>query len=133
MTRPQKRSEHTEQVALFDWANRNKYRYPELQLMFAIPNGGKRHIGVARKLKAEGVKAGVPDIFLPVPRTIKDKFIAGLFIEMKYGKNKPTPSQQEWVRKLRKYGYWVVVCYSYEEAQEIITSYILNSDIYEKR
>ena len=43
-------------------------RHPQLALIFAIPNGGKRHIGTARKLKAEGVRSGVPDIFLACPR-----------------------------------------------------------------
>ena len=61
-------SEHEEQVALFEWAEWNKRQYPELELMFAIPNGGQRHVVVAKKLKDEGVKAGVPDIFLPVAR-----------------------------------------------------------------
>ena len=61
-------SEHDEQVALFQWAGYQLGACPELALMFAIPNGGDRHPAVAGKLRDEGVKAGVPDIFLPVPR-----------------------------------------------------------------
>ena len=59
--------EHQEQVALFNWAKFFENKCKDLGMMYAIPNGGKRHIAVARKLKAEGVKAGVPDIFLAVP------------------------------------------------------------------
>jgi hypothetical protein len=63
-------NEHEEQVALFEWAAWNSSKYKELELMFAIPNGGQRHVVVARKLKDEGVKAGVPDIFLPAQATV---------------------------------------------------------------
>ena len=83
-------TEHDEQAALFQWAELMAAQIPELRLMFAIPNGGHRHIGVARKLKAEGVKPGVPDIFLPVAR---NKF-HGLFIEMKFGRGRLTKEQK---------------------------------------
>jgi len=33
--------------------------------IFHIPNGGHRAISVAKKMKAEGVKAGVPDLYIP--------------------------------------------------------------------
>ena len=56
--------EHDQQVLLFRWAS----HYRELDCMYAIPNGGHRDVRVAARLKAEGVKAGVPDICLPIPR-----------------------------------------------------------------
>lgn len=113
-------SEHTEQCALFDWAESRSRRHPELKLMFAVPNGGARHIAVGRKLKAEGVKAGVPDIFLPVPRN----GFHGLFIEMKFGKNKMTTIQQWWKVKLQERGYQHLVCYGWEEASVGILEYL---------
>jgi hypothetical protein len=80
-------TEHSHQVALFCWANQQcnqwfhgTYAMPDsgkparkdlaqqLSLMFAIPNGGLRHKAEANKLKSEGVKAGVPDIMLPIAR-----------------------------------------------------------------
>src|SRR5262245_46077094 len=82
-------SEHVEQVALFKWAARNQGREPLLCLLFAIPNGGKRDKVTAARLKAEGVKAGVPDICLPVARM----GYYGFWIEMKVGKNKTTDDQ----------------------------------------
>ena len=61
-----KSTEHQEQVALVTWF---RIRFPLLRMaLFAIPNGGLRHIKVAMTLKAEGVIAGVSDLFLMVPR-----------------------------------------------------------------
>jgi len=111
-------SEHDEQVALIRWAELSGL--PELQLLFAIPNGGQRHPAVARKLRDEGLKPGVPDLCLPVARGNYH----GLFIEMKVGKNKPTASQSQWIGELRRRGYRVEVCYGYEEARAMIENYL---------
>lgn len=80
-------TEHEEQKALIEWSAWMSNARPELSLMFAVPNGGDRHPAVAAKLKAEGVKAGVPDIFLPVPRN----GYHGLFIELKELKGADQP------------------------------------------
>lgn len=113
-------SEHTEQCALFEWAAWNEPRVPELALLYAIPNGGARHPAVAAKLKAEGVKAGVPDMFLPVPR----RNYHGMFVEMKYGSNRPTPLQREWGCRLVSEGYIVATCRSWQEAAQLIIWYL---------
>ena len=118
--RATKKTEHSEQVALFDWASSEESRHLQLGLMFAIPNGGKRHIVTGKKLKAEGVKSGVPDIFLSVPRNGKH----GLFIELKIGKNKPSKNQLWWIHSLRAEGYAVEVCYGFLEAQTAIIDYL---------
>lgn len=114
------RSESTEQITLIQWCDLNKCVCPELGLIFHIPNGGKRSKTEAKRLKAEGVKAGVPDLFLPVAR---GKF-HGLFIEMKYGNNKATAKQREWIIELNEQGYYATVCYGFEEAKATIESYI---------
>jgi hypothetical protein len=114
-------SEHDEQALLFRWAEDNTDRLPQLSLMFAIPNGGQRHAAVAAKLKQEGVRAGVPDIFLPYPNAAGR---AGLFIEMKVGKNKTTNSQQLWLQRLEQVGYTVAVCYSAAAAITVIEEYL---------
>jgi len=122
--------EHHLQVALFNWARLYEEKYPILGLLFSIPNGGHRHITVAKKMKAEGVKAGVPDIFLAVtvqrPIDINGDLhlIPGLFIEMKYGTNKPTKSQERWLKALEEQGYKVAVCYSDKEAKIVIVDYL---------
>ena len=113
-------SEHDHQVSLFQWLDVAKAQHPELALAFAIPNGGQRHKAVAAKLKAEGVKPGVPDVFLPVARC----GYHGLFIEMKFGKNQQTPAQREWEHKLLMERYMVATCYSWEKARDVILTYI---------
>jgi len=113
-------SEHDEQVKLFQWARMSEGRWPELALMFAIPNGGKRHVAVARKLKAEGVKAGVPDICLPVARGRCN----ALYIELKHGRNKTTPAQRRWLEALTQAGNRAVVCYEFEEARRRLEEYL---------
>lgn len=113
-------SEHDEQAALIHWCELNKNRIPELGLLLAIPNGGKRAIKTATRLKLEGVKAGVPDLFLPVAR----KGCHGLFIEMKFGKNKTSKAQNDWHNVLIKQGYHVYCTYSWIHAAEVIQFYL---------
>ena len=115
-----KRGEDTEQIGVIEWANWNLNRHPELTLLFHIPNGGKRNATEAARFKAMGVKAGVPDLFLPVP---KGGF-AGLWIEMKYGKNKTTDNQVRWLGMLQKMGYKTIVCYSGTEATQALEEYL---------
>jgi hypothetical protein len=117
-------SEHDNQVALFEWARVSINTYPELSNMFAIPNGGARHIGVAIKLKKEGVKRGVPDIFLAVPNHKHH----GLFIELKHGSNKLTDEQKAWREKLELENYKHVTCKSWIEASEEIKKYLEHRD-----
>ncbi len=115
--------EHLAQVALFRWAEYQSKRLPELALMFAIPNGGHRSKATAGKLKAEGVKAGVPDICLPVARGEYH----GLWIEMKAGRNKPTPPQVQWHMRLSQQGHRVAVCWGWEAARDVIEEYLTGS------
>ena len=108
-----KRYEATEQEAVVEYC---AYRGIEI---FAIPNGGKRNKIEAANLKRQGVKAGVPDLCVPVAR----RGYHGLFIEMKYGKNKTTPSQDDWLNKLNREGYLAKVCNGYSEAIELLKYY----------
>jgi hypothetical protein len=122
------RSEHQEQVHIVRWANALTAKYPELRLLYAIPNGGMRNVGVARKLKAEGVKAGIPDLHLPV----SDGEFHSLYIELKKfslkpkrgGKGGVSDKQRWWIEELRRKGHRVVVCYGANEAIKIIEDYI---------
>lgn len=110
-------TEHWEQVQLFAWAE----NLPELELMHAIPNGGKRDIRTAIKLKAEGVKPGVPDIFLPLPLGGKH----GLYIELKRRKyGRVTEEQAAWLEALMRHGYACAVCHGWEMARDVIIDYL---------
>lgn len=115
-----KRGEDTEQMGVIDWATWNINRFPELKLLFHVPNGGKRNAAEAARFKAMGVKAGAPDLCLPVPRA----GYAGLYIEMKYGKNTVTGNQKEWIKDLRQQGYKVTVCYGGEAATKELETYL---------
>ena len=105
---------------MIDWANLMSSTHKELSLLFHIPNGGSRNRLEAINLKRQGVKAGVPDLFLPVSRHGKN----GLFIEMKFGKNRTTDLQDEWLKNLNKQGYAAVVCYGFDDAVGVIKEYL---------
>lgn len=123
-------TEHDIQSALFAWAALASGRWPELKLMFAIPNGGKRekrqdkkgrwYSPTAQNLKREGVKPGIPDVFLPCACGNSH----GLFIEMKSPVGKVTPEQKRVHELLKQAGYAVIVCYSLESATTLITWYL---------
>lgn len=113
-------TEHQEQAALFKWAALRQAAIPALRLMHAIPNGGHRHKAVAARLKREGVKAGIPDISLPVARG----GFHGLYIEMKTKGGRVQPEQKQWRRDLIDEGYRHAICWSWEEAVREITEYL---------
>lgn len=115
-------SEGAEQAALIEWAHRASGRCPELRLLFHIPNGGSRGKVEAARFKAEGVKAGVPDLFLPVARG----GYHGLFIEMKRKKGgRVSEAQKGWITALNKQGFYAVVCYGCEDAAKTIKIYLM--------
>jgi len=112
-------SEHAHQVALFVWASQQSDL--RLKFMFAIPNGGLRQPATAMKLKAEGVKSGVPDIFLPVARS----GYHGLFIELKRPKkSRLTKHQTMFAQFLLEMRYLVRVAYGFEQAKNFILEYL---------
>ena len=113
-------SEAQEQKLLFQWAQYSRQMFPELELLFHVPNGGRRVGREAASLKKQGVKAGVPDLILPVARG--EYF--GLYIELKVGTNKPKEHQLKWIEQLKEQGYFVEVCYGWLEASEVIKNYL---------
>ena len=114
-------SEHEEQVAVMAWASVMASRFPALRLLFAVPNGARTGMRTAVKLKREGLKAGVPDLFLPAVRC----GYSGLFLELKRVKGgRVSPHQTEWHDALRLAGYAVVVCHGASEAQEVLVAYV---------
>ncbi len=118
-------TEHGHQCAIFCWAAIRGQTDPRYKLLFAVPNGGERHKVVAAKMKAEGAKKGVPDIFLPVANSLYH----GFFIEMKKPGLENTPSaikpdQKKWHRELTAQGYKVCVYYNWIDATTDIEHYL---------
>ena len=115
-------NEHAEQVNLIQWWSLQCRRFGIYeQLLFAIPNGGQRNIITAKRMKDEGVRSGIPDLFLAVPRGN----FHGLFIEMK----KPqggvvSDNQKACMEMLSKNDYCVTVCRGFVDAQEAIKGYL---------
>jgi hypothetical protein len=121
--------ESQHQKALFTWARLplTLKQYPDLQLLYANRNTQKATTKAqAGRIKAEGSKAGVPDIFLPVPSQIYH----GLYIEMKSPEYKSrskgglSDAQLEFFPLLRRLGYRVDICYSWIEAKDAIILYL---------
>ena len=113
-------NEQSHQKALFCWAALNFNKYPVLKFMYHVPNGGFRNVREAANLKASGVRAGVPDLHLPV----KCGQYSGLFIELKIGKGKASPEQEIWKAYLNEAGYYATVCHGYLEAVSVIEHYL---------
>lgn len=114
-------TEAQEQMTLFSWAAMQSGKYPELNLLYHVPNGGSRHKAEAGRLRAEGVKAGVPDLCLPVARGQYH----GLYIELKRQRGGRTSDHQsEWLDALSAQGYKAALCYGWEQAAGTIIEYL---------
>ncbi len=108
--------EDQEQVALVNWLKIRGIRY------HATPNGGHRHVAVAKKLKAQGVQAGVPDLTI-WPDV--DGCQPILWIELKRTKGgSVSEEQRNWIDYLNEIGWRhdikAAVCKGFQEAREFI-------------
>ncbi|ADL03342.1 VRR-NUC domain-containing protein [Lacrimispora saccharolytica] len=115
-----KRSEATEQEHVVSWCSHREGMYPDLKWIHHCPNGGSRQKKEAARLKAQGVKPGVPDLHLPIPKGA----YAGLYIEMKYDDGTVEPPQKEWIRAMKAAGHFACVCYGYDYAVKVIEEYV---------
>ena len=113
------------QATLMEWAMLMENRWPQLRLLFHVPNGGARSKSEAGRMKRQGVKAGVPDLMLPVARG----GYHGLFVELKAEKGSLTAEQKEWIRQLQEQGYAATVCKGLDEAIWTITNYMQGKKI----
>jgi hypothetical protein len=113
-------TEHDLQAAVVKWARLHEKRYPALAMLHATPNGGHRHIAVAKKLKAEGVSAGYPDLSLDYAA----HGFHGLRIELKTNIGRLSEEQSVWLDKLNKAGYMAVVCRGFDAAVDTLKSYV---------
>ena len=103
--------EHDLQCAIIEWCELHKDAYPHLDRIYANPLGGKRPMKTALAMKAEGAKAGIPDLTLPVPILPYH----GAYFELKIKPNKPTDKQRDWIDYLGSVGYYTAVVYSLDD------------------
>lgn len=122
MANPLVPSEAAEQRAVIDWAQKLKGQYPSLAFLFHVPNGGERDPKEAALLKAEGVKAGVPDLLLPAPHGGWN----GIAIELKKAdrSNEPTYEQLVWLLAFESWGWKTAICYGAGEAIDVLQDYV---------
>lgn len=117
-------TESQEQQWLFKWAAYESARRPELMMLYHIPNEGKRARHTGARMRAEGLKKGVPDLCLPVPRGDYH----GLYIEMKRRKGgRLSEDQRGWIDALNRMGYRAEVCQGWQDAAEMIEEYLKGS------
>lgn len=95
-------------------------RYPELALVYAIPNGGARHKATAGRMKAQGVLKSMPDLHLPVMR---GPFLT-LYIEFKRPGDRSRSDQRAMADALRAEGHAVIECRGVEEGLSTILGYL---------
>ena len=107
-------SEAEEQRAVIEWCDLRKVP------VFHIPNGGFRNGREAANLKRQGVRAGVPDLCVPVARG----GFHSLYIEMKAAGGRVSEKQAEWLKLLRDQGMCAYVCYGAGNAVELIERYM---------
>lgn len=103
------------QIECVNWFRLN---YPN-KIIYAIPNGGSRNKIEAVKMKREGILSGVPDLCTPEP----SNGFNSLYIEMKFGKNKPSKNQLEVIENLRLNGNFVQVCWTKKEFMDCVKNY----------
>jgi len=126
-----KDSESSHQIALFAWCAlpEVKAMFPELEWLHAIPNGGSRgdtkesRSKEGGKMKAEGVKPGVSDMFLPVRRGD----CPGFYIELKRLPGPgvgPSDEQLKFGAFVQSQGYGFAVAYGWMKARDLLIAYL---------
>jgi hypothetical protein len=113
-------NEADEQRSLIRWAALASATDARLRMLMAIPNQAVRSSN-ARHMIAQGVRPGIPDLFLAVPVG----GLGGLFIELKRRSGgRLRQDQKEWIDRLRNAGYAAECCQGWEEARDVITEYL---------
>ena len=118
--------ESAETSMVVRWALYHEPIWPELAMLYHIPNEGKRSVRTGAQMKREGMKSGVPDLHLAWPM---GKF-HGLYIEMKRRAGEtPTQNQADWLENLHNAGYCVCWCRGADEAVQALVNYLKKGEI----
>lgn len=121
---PKKKQQHSNEEARIqtEFFNQVPLFFPTLpdRLLFAVPNGGSRHKIEAANMKRQGVKRGIADVILQVPK----KGFASLCLEFKTPTGKQSDEQKEYQRQVEMAGSKYVVVRSVEQAIRIMQKYL---------
>ena len=110
--------EHIMQKGMVAWF---RLRHPAMRHnLFAVPNGGRRDAASGRRLKEEGVLAGVADLIL----LKSNRFYGALLIEVKTEKGRQSGHQKEWESRITADGYKYVVVRSLDEFISVVEDYL---------
>lgn len=119
-------TESQHQSFVIKWSQQPSIRtmWPELALLHHIPNGGSRDAVEGKHLKSQGVKAGVPDLHLPVARGEYHS----LYIEMKTETGRPLDAQKWWIERLNRQKQLTVVCHGWKSAVAVLEWYMKGAE-----
>lgn len=113
-------TEEEEQKTVISWCRLNEGRWPELGLIYHVPNEGKRTRATAAAEKAMGLRAGVSDLCLPVARSIYH----GMYLELKALDGKLTKEQETFLTAVSMEGYFCCACFGADVAVRVIEWYM---------
>lgn len=123
-----KQEESRIQTACIKWFD---YQYPKYRLLlFAIPNGaylqGNKQQRAKRgaRMKREGMREGVADLFLSSPYVDDSYSYNGFYIEMKTPTGRQAKTQKEFEKAVTEQGYKYKLCRSFDEFKDLITEYL---------
>lgn len=113
-------NEHEIQKAIIKHCKTMAIVHDCYKFIYAVPNGGQRDVRVAKKLKAEGVLAGVSDLVIPWA----SHPYHGAYIEVKTENGRLSDNQKEFLRAMAGRGYYAVTVYGLADAIEVIDNYL---------
>jgi hypothetical protein len=114
------------QATVIDWARGYGSKLDGIDMLHSIPNGallGNPHynrFALIGKLKAEGLRPGVLDLFLACAR----KGFHGFYLEAKTPDGVISAEQETWIIRAQEEGYKTAVFDSPEQAINLITKYL---------
>lgn len=108
------------QIQVMDWIS---YKYPQIfEDVYHFANERKCNPRRGYILKRMGVKPGVADIFIDVPKP--DKNYRGLWVELKASPRKPSEPQKRFLARKAVQGYCTVCVVGFDAAIAFIEGYL---------
>ena len=116
----EKKDEAWHQKQLIQWCKQFSWG----QFLYHVPNESVGGYGWTVRNRQMGMRKGVPDLVLPIPM----RGFHGLYIEMKTEKGRLSLEQKRWIDALKTFGYCTEVARGWEEARDLLSWYMEESD-----